>query len=153
MGPRGIALVRTAADPTFRDITPPSTTGEPQKVPRNLTKLGHRTGRSGLASVIWVNAGLPAARTRLPEKKKPPATRSRDGRLSIGRGGRSGLGLSVRTGTIAALRHELIEFGFVFGHAQPIEELVELALLVLEPANGLGPILVEGAVAARRRVK
>jgi len=41
----------------------PSTTGERQEIPRNLTKLGHRTGRSAPASVIWVNAGLPAAQT------------------------------------------------------------------------------------------
>jgi hypothetical protein len=46
MGPNGIACVRTAADPTFRVIAPPSTTGEGLKIPRNLTKLGHSTGHS-----------------------------------------------------------------------------------------------------------
>src|SRR5438477_10361859 len=44
MGPRGIAYKRPAADPTFRVFAPPSTIGERQKIPRNLTKLGHRTG-------------------------------------------------------------------------------------------------------------
>src|SRR5712671_4944857 len=59
------AASRLSVPPQTRHFasSPPSTIGKGQKVLRNLTKLGHRTGRSALASVIWVNAGLPAART------------------------------------------------------------------------------------------
>ena len=43
---RKIAM-RPAGDVKFRVSFEPSTTAEGQKVPRNLTKLGHRTGQSG----------------------------------------------------------------------------------------------------------
>src|SRR5690606_41081084 len=52
----------------------------------------------------------------------------------------------------AALGHELVELGLVLGEAQPLQELLELALLVLEPAQRLGAVFVERRVAARRRL-
>src|SRR6267378_4451859 len=51
----------------------------------------------------------------------------------------------------APLRHELVELRFVLGVTQPVEEVAELALLLLEPAQGLGPVFVERPVAARAR--
>src|SRR5262252_2301932 len=56
-----------------------------------------------------------------------------------------------RRGAVAALGHELVELGLILGHAQALEEFAEFALLVLEPAQRLAAVLVEGAVAARRR--
>jgi hypothetical protein len=53
---------------------------------------------------------------------------------------------------IAPLRHEGIELGLVLGEAEPIEKVAELALLVLEALERLGAVIVEGAVAARRRL-
>jgi len=38
---------RSAGCAEFRASFEPSTTAERQKVPRNLTKLGHQTGQSG----------------------------------------------------------------------------------------------------------
>jgi len=38
---------RPAGEAKFRESFKPSTTAEGQKVPPNLTKLGHRTGQSG----------------------------------------------------------------------------------------------------------
>src|SRR5439155_12198199 len=62
----------------------------------------------------------------------------------------SGLRLWRRSfGAAAAFGHDLIEFGCVLGVAQPVQELEEVALLVFEPAQRFGAILVEGAVAAR----
>src|SRR5215470_16033895 len=52
-----------------------------------------------------------------------------------------------RTGT--ALSHELIELGLVASETQPVEKLPELALLLFEAPQRLGPILVEGVIAAR----
>src|SRR6185312_1669219 len=51
----------------------------------------------------------------------------------------------VRT---AALGQELIELGLVLGKAQAVEEAAELALFLFEPAQGIGAVLVEGAIAA-----
>src|SRR5580693_3909793 len=48
---------------------------------------------------------------------------------------------------IAALVHELVELGTVLGGAQPIEEVAELALLLVELAQGLLAVLVDGDVA------
>ena len=60
------------------------------------------------------------------------------------------MGLGLRAfGTTAAVGHELVELGLVLGVAQALEELAELALLLLEPVQGFRAILVEGAVAAR----
>jgi hypothetical protein len=42
-----------------------------------------------------------------------------------------------------ALGHELVEFGLVLGHAQAAEEVLEITLLLFEPAQRLGPILIE----------
>ena len=62
----------------------------------------------------------------------------------------SGLRLRRRCfGAAAALGHELVEFGLVLGVAQAVEELLELALLLFEAAQGFGAVFVEGAVAAR----
>src|SRR5260370_8187668 len=49
----------------------------------------------------------------------------------------------------AVLGQELVELGLVLGEAQAVEEAQEIALLLLEPAQGVGAVLVEGAVAAR----
>src|SRR6185437_10934908 len=46
---------------------------------------------------------------------------------------------------------ELVELGLVLGAAQALQILDELALLLLEPANRLGAIVVERLVAARAR--
>ncbi len=51
----------------------------------------------------------------------------------------------------ALLGHELVELSLVLGRAQALQELLELALLVLEPAQGLLAVIVEGAIAARPR--
>src|SRR5262249_53194960 len=52
----------------------------------------------------------------------------------------------------AALGHELVELGAVLGKAQALEELDELALLLLEAAQRLFAVFVESAVAAGRAV-
>jgi hypothetical protein len=53
--------------------------------------------------------------------------------------------------TPAALIHELVEFDFVLRMAQAVKKFLEFALLLFEPAQGLGAVIVEGAVAARSR--
>src|SRR5712671_2186596 len=57
--------------------------------------------------------------------------------------------LRRRAAPVAPVRHELIELGLVLGGAQAVEEIAELLLLVLEAPQRLGPIVVEGVVAAR----
>src|SRR6476646_4864380 len=57
--------------------------------------------------------------------------------------------IRTRARPVAPLGHELVELGLVLGHAQSVEELVELALLLLEPPQRFGAVLVEGSVAAR----
>ena len=49
---------------------------------------------------------------------------------------------------VAPLVHELVELGAVLGGAQPVEEVAELALLLVELAQRLLAIFVEGDVAA-----
>jgi len=44
---RAASLCAYRRRPDISRHYPPSATGERQKIPRNLTKLGHRTGRSG----------------------------------------------------------------------------------------------------------
>ena len=61
-------------------------------------------------------------------------------------GGRVGGGRAI-----AALVHELVELGAVLGGAQPVEEVAELALLLVELAQRLLAIFVEGDVAAALR--
>src|SRR5690606_29280533 len=59
----------------------------------------------------------------------------------------------IRTGItrpIPPFRHELIELGLVLRHAQAIEEATELALFLLETAQGLLAIFVERAIAGGR---
>src|ERR1700761_6774557 len=56
-----------------------------------------------------------------------------------------------RTG--AVLRHERIELFLVLGVAQAIEEILELDLLLLEPPQRIGAVLVEGAIATRGRAE
>src|SRR5881628_2719281 len=51
------------------------------------------------------------------------------------------------------LRHERVELFLVLGVTQAIEEILELDLLFLEPAQGFHAVLVEGAVAAGRRTE
>ena len=48
------------ADQRIRKSFQPPTRGKGQKILQNLTKLGRRTDHWGLASAIWVNAGLPS---------------------------------------------------------------------------------------------
>jgi hypothetical protein len=50
MDRRGCAKARSASDPQFREIVPPSATGKGQKIPRNLTKLGRIAGHWGIGS-------------------------------------------------------------------------------------------------------
>src|SRR5262245_51839682 len=64
----------------------------------------------------------------------------------------SALRLRRRCVAVAALRHELIELGLVLGGAQALQELAELPLLLLKPAQGLGTVFVERAIAARARI-
>ena len=54
---------------------------------------------------------------------------------------------------VAPLGHELVELGAVPGEAQRRQEILELALLVLEALQRLRAVVVEGAVAARRRAE
>jgi hypothetical protein len=58
---------------------------------------------------------------------------------------------AVRLGRpVAAFRHELVEFGFVLGVPQPVKEIAELALLLLEPAQQLiRPLPMMNASVAR----
>src|ERR1700722_3911571 len=65
-------------------------------------------------------------------------------------------GLGLRTGlegAIAPLGHELIELRAIPGEAQSGEEILELALLIFEPLQRLGAIVVERTVGACRRTK
>jgi len=55
---------------------------------------------------------------------------------------------SLATGSVAALGHELVELGSVFSESQALQEFLELALLFFEPAQGIGAIVIECAVAA-----
>jgi hypothetical protein len=48
----------------------------------------------------------------------------------------------VRRISVTPLGHELVELGPVLGEAQPVEEFAELALFLLQPAQGVGAILV-----------
>ena len=59
------------------------------------------------------------------------------------------LGIVRRRRTRAVLRHELVELFLVLGVAQAVEEVAEFDLLFLEPAQRVGAVFVEGAVAAR----
>ena len=49
---------------------------------------------------------------------------------------------------VAPLVHELVELGAILGGAQPVQEVAELALLLVELAQRLLAILVESDVAA-----
>jgi len=55
----------------------------------------------------------------------------------------------LRRDVVAAtpVGHELVELGLVLGFAQTPQEVLELALLVFEPAQRLSAIFVERAVA------
>ncbi len=56
----------------------------------------------------------------------------------------------MTSGRPPPIGHELVELGLVLGFAQSRQEFLEFALLVFEPAQRLGAIFVEGAVAGRR---
>src|SRR5476649_1690880 len=65
---------------------------------------------------------------------------------------RSGRGGSRRLGgrrTAAALGHELVELGAILGRPQLVEIVAELVLFLVELAQRLLAIFVEGDVAAR----
>ena len=49
----------------------------------------------------------------------------------------------------AVFGHELVEFSLVLGVAEAIEEVLELALLVLEAPQGLRPVFVKSTVPTR----
>ena len=49
---------------------------------------------------------------------------------------------------LPAFGHELVELRLVLGEAQPIQKTTEFLLFFLQPAQGFGAILVEGAVPA-----
>src|SRR6476661_4861808 len=51
------------------------------------------------------------------------------------------------------LRHELVELFLVLGVTQTIEEILELGLLFFETTQRFHAVLVEGAIAARRRTE
>jgi hypothetical protein len=73
--------------------------------------------------------------------------------FSVVRPGRRELRLRLRLrcavmGAIAPFGHELVELGAVLGKAQPPQELLELALLFFEPAQRIGAIFIESAIAA-----
>ena len=89
-----------------------------------------------------------ADEARLLTQKPLPAGAGRgcdERALSGGRCGRRRLGGGR---AIAPLVHELVELGAVLGGAQPVEEVAELALLLVELAQRLLAIFVEGDVAA-----
>src|SRR3954471_13811257 len=50
---------------------------------------------------------------------------------------------------MAPLGHELVERGLVLGEAQPIKEVAEFALLLFEPPQRFGAVLVKSVIAAR----
>jgi diadenosine tetraphosphate (Ap4A) HIT family hydrolase len=52
----------------------------------------------------------------------------------------------------AALGHELVELGLVLRLAQPLQIIDELPLLLLQPPQRLGAILVERGITARRGI-
>src|SRR4029079_12239815 len=84
-----------------------------------------------------------------PQVQRPPF----GGGLFFQRTHHSVLGLlRVRHLPVAALSHELVELGLVLCEAETVEEFAELTLLFLEPAQRIRPILIERAVAARRRI-
>src|SRR5205085_1599523 len=67
----------------------------------------------------------------------------------------SRLGLTVRgrRRTLFMLCHELVELFLVLGVTQAIEEIAEFALLFFQPPEGFHAVLIERAVAARRRTE
>ena len=79
----------------------------------------------------------PGSRISLCEDPDDSALRLRLGRR------RAWAGLAA-----APLAHEVVELGAVLGHAQPLQERAELVGLLLQPAQGLVAVFVEGAVAA-----
>src|SRR5271165_6894518 len=86
------------------------------------------------------NGGACGMRTETCETRQTSVARFRRRRL--------GSRLRLKW-ALSPLGHELIELGAVFGEAQPREEILELALLVLEALQRLRAIIVEGAIAAR----
>src|SRR5262249_34735200 len=58
-----------------------------------------------------------------------------------------------RRRAILVLCHERVELFLVLGVAQAGQEILELLLLFLEAAQRFGAVLVEGAVAGRRRAE
>ena len=60
-----------------------------------------------------------------------------------------GFGGILRGGGPGAFVHEAVELGLVLGTAEPLQEGLERLLLFLQPTQGLGLVVVEGAVAGR----
>src|SRR5215472_13893540 len=93
--------------------------------------------------------------TRSPDKEATRRGRVASSILASGGSGMTLMGLwlglrrSARLGRpVATLRHELVELDLVLGVPQAIKEIPELALLLLEPPQRLGAVVVKGAVAA-----
>jgi hypothetical protein len=107
---------------------------------RVALRLLRRTRRDkGEVSGIWRDMII-GVRRQVSQKAAASAQR----RAPI-----SALGLPyLALGATTALGHELIEFCLVFGVPQPVEELLEFALFLLEPAESLSAVFVKGAVAA-----
>src|SRR6202035_825308 len=76
-------------------------------------------------------------------------------RVSLQKPSRSRLRLTVlgRRRTLLVLGHELVELFLVLGVAQPIEEILEFGLLLLEALQRLDAVFIEGAIAARGRAE
>src|ERR1700676_2625027 len=85
----------------------------------------------------------PSILTRWTARKDLHARREGSG-LRLRRLGR------VARGTGAAFGHKLGGLRAVLGKAQPLQEVLKLGLLVFKPAQRLGAIIVEGAIAAGR---
>src|SRR5207247_2027677 len=106
--------------------------------------------RQGRARTLS-RAKLPVVRLLLADRRD--RVRQRDpgnGSDHSGKNRRSALGLRLGAGApAAALGHELIELGLILGVTQALQKFLELALLLLEPAQGLAAIFVDRPVPAR----
>src|SRR5215470_1205716 len=97
----------------------------------HIVKKGHPRNPGGLS--IW---------------QRPPRAHGRRRTLPL-----MGLGLRFRRAVrlrrpVTAFRHELVELRLVLGVPQPVKEIAELALLLLEPPQCFGAVFIKGTIAA-----